>query len=265
MSMGPGKQTSIDPRAVVHPGAELDHGVSIGPFAVIGPNVRIGTGTSVASHGIVEGRTTMGKNNRVFQFASVGSDPQDLKYSGEDSELIIGDGNTFRECCTVHRGTADGSNETRMGSGILLMAYSHVAHDCVVHDGAILANGATLAGHVTIEDGAIIGGLAAVHQFCRVGTLAMLAGGSMATKDVPPYTIVQGDRAALKGLNLVALQRKGFSSETITALKSTYRIVFRSGLAFEEAAVKVRLNVESCPEVEYLLNFLVSSERGFVR
>jgi UDP-N-acetylglucosamine acyltransferase len=265
MKMETDQVTNIDPRAVVHPEAELDHGVSVGPFAVIGPNVRIGSGTTVGPHAVVEGRTTMGKNNRVFQFASIGADPQDLKYAGEDTGLTIGDGNTFRECCTVNKGTEGGINETRLGNGILLMAYSHVAHDCVLGDGVIFANCATLGGHVTIGDGAIIGGLAAVHQFCRVGALAMLSGGSMATKDVPPYTTVQGDRASMRGLNLTGLQRSGFSAETIAALKSTYRIVFRSGLAFEEAVVKVRLDIESCPEVDHLLDFLMSAERGFVR
>lgn len=257
--------TSIDPSAAVHPDAELDHGVSVGPFTVIGPKVRIGAGTSVASHAVIEGRTTLGKGNKVFQFASIGADPQDLKYAGEDSALTIGDGNIFRECCTVHKGTSGGINETRLGNGNLLMACAHVAHDCVVGDGVIFANGATLGGHVTIEDGAIIGGLAAIHQFCRVGTLAMLSGGTMAAKDVPPYTTVQGDRASMRGLNLTGLQRKGLSPETITAIKSTYRLVFRSGLPFEEAIVKVRQEVQPYPEVEHLLDFLISSERGFVR
>jgi UDP-N-acetylglucosamine acyltransferase len=265
MKMEKDKSTNIDPRAAVHPDAELDQGVSVGPFTVIGPKVRIGAGTSVASHAVIEGRTTLGKDNRVFQFASIGADPQDLKYGGEDSVLIIGDGNTFRECCTVNRGTAGGINETRLGNNILLMACSHVAHDCVLGDGVIFANGATLGGHVTIEDGALISAFAAVHQFCRVGLLGMVAGGSMVVKDVPPYTTVQGDRASMRGLNLTGLQRKGFSPEAISAIKSAYRIVFRSGLALEEAVVKVRQEVDSCPEVEHLLDFLMSAERGFVR
>jgi len=265
MKMEKDNPTNIDPRAAVHPDAELDHGVSVGPFAVIGPNVRIGSGTMVAAHAVVEGRTTLGTNNRVFQFASLGADPQDLKYAGEDSALTVGDGNTFRECVTVNRGTSGGINETRLGNGILLMACAHVAHDCVLGNGVIFANGATLGGHVTIDDGVLVSAFVAIHQFCRIGTLAMLSGGSMVTKDVPPYTTVQGDRASMRGLNLTGLQRKGLSPETISAIKSGYRIVFRSGLPLDDAVAKVRQDVDPCPELEHFLDFLISSERGFVR
>jgi len=258
-------ETFIHPGALVHPDAQLDVGVRVGPFSIIGSKVRIGAGTVIGPHALIEGNTTMGKNNRVFQFATLGSDPQDLKYKGEDSRLIIGDGNTFRECCTVHKGTEGGIGETRLGNGILVMAYAHVAHDCVIRDRVIMANGATLAGHIDIEEAAIIGGLAAVHQFCRVGTLAMVAGGSIVVKDVAPYCTVQGNRAEMKGLNLIGLQRRGFSEDTIDAIKSAHRIIFRSGFLFKDGVEKVETEVPTTPEVQHLVDFLRVSERGFIR
>jgi len=265
MTVGAVSETSIHPAALVHPDAGLDVGVQVGPFSIIGPKVRIGGGTVIASHAVIEGDTTIGKNNRVFQFATLGSDPQDLKYRGEDSRLIVGDGNIFRECCTVHKGTDGGIGETRLGDGILVMAYAHIAHDCVIGDGVIMANAATLAGHIDIEDGAIIGGLAAVHQFCRVGTLAMVAGGSIVVKDVAPYCTVQGNRAGMKGLNLIGLQRRGFSEDAIAALKSAHRIIFRSGSLFSDSIEKVKTDVAGTREVQHLLDFLGGSERGFIR
>ena len=263
--MASGHETRIDPRAVVNPAAELDFDVTVGPFSIVGPKVRIGSGTVIRSHAVVEGNTTIGRDNRIFQFASIGTDPQDLKFAGEDSKLIIGDGNTFRECCTVHKGTEHGEGETRVGNGNLVMAYAHVAHVCVVGDGVILGNGATLAGHVTIDDRAILSSLVGVHQFCRVGTMTMISGGAMLSKDVPPYMMAQGDRATLKGLNLVGLQRAGFSTDTITALKASYRILFRSNMVLDEAVDTVRKEAADVPEVDHLVEFLLASERGFIR
>lgn len=261
----PGAETAIHPTAVVQPGAELDHGVQIGPYSVIGGKVRIGAGTVVGSHAVVEGRTTMGRDNRVFQFASVGTIPQDLKYRGEDSELVIGDRNRIRECATVHIGTEDGGMVTRIGDDNLVMAYCHVAHDCILGNGVIMANSTSLGGHVTVGDGAILGGLTGVHQFCRIGDMAMVAASSLVAQDIPPFTTAQGDRAGLVGLNLEGLKRKGFSREAIDALKKVYRTLFRSGLPMEEAVRSVRSEPGMGPEVEKLMDFVETSQRGVAR
>lgn len=258
-------ETSIDPRAVVHPDASLDEGVRIGPFAVIGPEVKIGSGTEVLSHAFVDGKVTLGRDNRIFPFASIGAQPQDLKYRSEDSEVVIGDRNQIRECATIHRGTEGGGMVTRVGDGNLFMAYTHVAHDCIIGNDVVMANAATLGGHVTIDDGAIIGGLSGIHQFCRIGSLAMVGGGSVVVMDVPPYTSAQGDRARLFGLNLIGLKRKGFSPESIDALKSAYRLIFRLDLKLEDAVERVRNGVTDCPEVRHLIDFIEASERGITR
>ena len=255
----------IDPRAVVHSGAWLDEDVQVGPFSVIGEHVRIGKGTVVGSHCVIEDRTTIGSDNRIFQFASVGAIPQDLKFRGEESVLVIGDRNRIREFATIHIGTESGGMETVIGDDNLFMAYSHVAHDCRIGSGVILANAATLGGHVAIEDGVIMGGMAGVHQFCRVGRLAFLAAGSIAVLDVPPFTTIQGDRARLVGLNLEGLRRKGFTPEAVSGLKKAYKILFRSGLDLEEAVSRTRSELGGSPEVEYLLRFITGSERGITR
>ncbi|MDF1535056.1 MAG: acyl-ACP--UDP-N-acetylglucosamine O-acyltransferase [bacterium] len=266
MTNGGRKQaTLVDPRAAVSPGAQLDSGVEVGPFAVIGDQVRIGAGTRIGPHVVLDGRTTIGENNRIFQFASVGAPPQDLKYRGEESELIIGDDNVIRECVTIHKGTEGDNMVTRIGSGNLIMAYCHVAHDCVIGDRVILANGATIAGHVTMEDNSFLAGYAGVHQFCRVGTMAFVAAGSIVVMDVPPYTTAQGDRARLVGLNLEGLKRKQFTPGEISALKKAYRILFRSGLVMDEAIDKVRQEVENTDHVRHLLGFMDGSQRGFTR
>jgi len=263
--VGDNSEIKIDPRAVVHPGAQLDSGVEIGPFSVIGPHVKIGAGTVVRSHAVIEGRTTIGSGNRIFQFASVGTIPQDLKYNDEESELHIGDENQIRECSTIHIGTRGGGMVTHIGNRNIFMAYSHVAHDCQIRDDVVMANAATLAGHVTVEDGAIIGGLAGVHQFCRIGPLVMVASCSMVVKDVPPFTNVQGDRARLIGLNVEGMKRKGFSEETIASLKKAYRIFFRTSGTLDDAIVRARSEIDSCPEVETFLKFIKGSERGVTR
>jgi len=255
----------IHPTAIIAPGAELDSSVEVGPYAVIGPEVRIGPSTTVGPHAVIQGRTTLGASNRVFQFASVGAIPQDLKYAGEATALEIGDGNQIREFTTLHIGTAGGGGVTRIGHRNLFMAYSHVAHDGRVGDGCVFANGATLAGHVEIGDHAILGGLSAVHQFTRVGSHAFIAGGSMVVMDVPPFCIVQGDRAELAGLNTVGLQRHGFGEEAQARLKDAYRILFRSKLPLEEAVGRVRIEYGGHAEVDALLDFVTTSTRGLTR
>jgi UDP-N-acetylglucosamine acyltransferase len=263
--MSENNETRIDPRAVVGDGAELDHGVEVGPFSIIGSGVRIGAGTVVGPHVVIDGNTTIGSHNRIFPFASVGAIPQDLKYAGEDSELIIGSRNQIRECVTINRGTEGGGMVTALGDNNLLMAYSHVAHDCNIGNGVIMANATTLAGHVTMEDGSFIAGLGGVHQFCRVGRLAFIGAASVVVKDVPPFTTVQGDRARLVGLNLEGLKRKGFSKEQISSLKKAYRVLFRSGLILEEAIDTVRTQIPDDANIAILTEFLLASQRGVTR
>jgi UDP-N-acetylglucosamine acyltransferase len=259
------RETTIDPRAVVSDGAQLDIGVKIGPFSVVGENVRIGADTIIGPHAVLEGRTTIGKGNRIFQFASVGAMPQDLKYEGEDSELVIGDRNQIRECATIHRGTKGGGMVTRIGNDGLFMAYSHVAHDCILGNNVILGNAATLAGHILIENNVILSGLTGVHQFCRIGQLAYIGAAAMVVKDVPPYTTVQGDRAKLAGLNLEGLKRKGLDPEEVSNLKKAYRLLFRSGLILDHAVARVNAEVPGDPNVRNLIDFVQGSERGVTR
>ena len=255
----------IHPTAIIDPSAQLSADVEVGPYAVIGKHVSVGSGTRIGPHAVIDSWTKIGSDNRIFQFASVGAPPQDLKYAGEETFLEIGDRNTIREFATLHRGTKDGGGVTRVGSGCLLMAYSHVAHDCMVHDRVILANGATLAGHVEVEQQAILGGLAAVHQFCRVGCHTMVSGGAMIVQDIPPYTIAQGDRAKTMGLNTIGLKRRGFSEATLKGLKSAYRLVFRSGLRLEDALCQIDEELEQTPELNHFVNFIKQSERGIAR
>jgi UDP-N-acetylglucosamine acyltransferase len=255
----------IHPAAIIQPGARLAENVSVGAFAVIGEHVVIGSGTTVASHVVIEGWTEIGCDNRIFQFSSIGAAPQDLKYAGQETYLKIGDRNRIREFTTLNRGTAEGGGVTRVGNDNLFMAYSHVAHDCIVHDHAILANGATLAGHVEVESAAILGGLAAVHQFCRIGCQSMISGGAMVTQDIPPYTVAQGDRARTVGLNLIGLKRRGFPEETILGIKKAYRLIFRSGLRLEEALLKISENIQPTSELEHFVSFIKDSTRGIAR
>lgn len=255
----------IHATAIVHPDAKIAPGVEIGPYAVIGEHVSLGEGTTVGPHAVIEGWTEIGRDNRIFQFASVGAAPQDLKYHGEKSYLRIGDRNMVREFVTLHRGTESGGGETIIGNDNLFMAYSHVAHDCIVGNRVILANGATLAGHVQVDDFAILGGLSAVHQFTRVGAHVMVSGGSMVAQDIPPYTIAQGDRAKTVGLNLVGLKRRGFSEESLRAIKKAYKIIFRSGLRQEEALQKIAEELSSGPELDLFVDFIKNSQRGVAR
>jgi len=255
----------IHPTAVIHPQAQLSENVTVGPCAVIGEHVVIGAGTSVGPHAVIEGRTEIGCDNRIFQFASVGAVPQDLKYRGEPTRLRIGDRNSIREFTSLHLGTADGGGMTVIGSDNLFMATSHVAHDCRVGNHVILANGATLAGHVEVDDYAILGGLSAVHQFTRIGCHAMLSGGSMVAQDIIPFAIAQGDRAVPVAINQVGLSRRGFSEEAIRALKQAFKIVFRTGLRLEEALQRLDAEFAAVPEVKALAAFIKGSQRGIAR
>jgi len=255
----------IHPTAIIAPGAQLADNLTIGPYAVIGEHVRIGEGTSIGAHAVIEGRTTIGRDNQIFQFAAIGAIPQDLKFHGEQTTLVIGDRNKIREFTTLHLGTEDGGGETRVGDDNLFMAYSHVAHDCRIDHHVILANGATLAGHVDVDHHAILGGLSAVHQFTRIGAYVMASGGSMIAQDIPPYCIAQGDRAQVVGLNLVGLKRQGFSADLLRSIKQAYKLVFRSNLKLEEAIRTIETSLTATPELQVFSDFLKNSVRGLAR
>lgn len=255
----------IHPTAIVDPKAEIDSSAEIGPYAVIGPEVAIGAGAAVGAHAVIDAYTTIGANCRIFQHAAIGAVPQDLKFGGEKSYVKIGQGTIIREFVTVHRGTELGGGVTEIGEGCLLMNYSHVAHDCKVGRRVVMANCATLAGHITIGDNATIGGLVAIHQFAKVGEYAFIGGMTGVPKDIPPYVIASGERASLHGLNLVGLKRHGFSDKTLAELKKAYRILFRIGLTQTEALRRVAAEVEQVPEVVKLVQFIESSERGVTR
>ena len=256
---------SVHPTAIIGSGAKLHPTVEVGPYAVIGPQVEIGAGTTVGPHAVIDGRTRLGERNKVFQFASVGAPPQDLKYAGEDSALEIGNENLIREFTTLHKGTSGGGGVTRIGNRNLFMAYAHVAHDCQVGNGCVLANAATLGGHVEIGDNVILGGLAAVHQFTRIGQHAFVAGGAMVVMDVPPFCTAQGDRAELAGVNTIGLARHGFGEDRITRVKEAYRILFQSKLPLEEAVERLRTELGDQSEIQTLLTFVTTSERGLTR
>lgn len=256
----------IHPTAVVSPGAQLAEDVKVEAFSIIGPRVTIGAGSVVGPHAVVDGWTTMGERNQIFPFATIGYPPQDLSYRGEETQLLIGDDNIFRESVTVNRGTQRGGGVTRIGSRNLLMAYAHVAHDCIIGNNVILANATTLGGHVRIDDFAILGGIVAIHQFIRIGTYAFIGGKSGLRMDMPPYMLAFGAPGKLYGPNLVGLRRHGFPRNTIQALKSSYRIMFRSGLTLTEAIDRIRAEVESTPEVDNLIQFMQDrSKRGVTR
>jgi UDP-N-acetylglucosamine acyltransferase len=258
----------IHPSAIIHQGAELAEGVEIGPYAVIGSNVRIGKGTSVGAHSVIEGWTTIGENNRISHLASIGAAPQDLKYKGEETTLVIGDSNVIREFATIHRGTPSGRGTTVMGSNCMLMAYSHIAHDCRVGSNVVMANSATLAGHVTIENNVIFGGLCAVHQFTRIGEFVMVGGGTMVAQDILPYTIAVSEarrEASLRGLNLIGLKRNGFSDELIRDLKNAYKILAFSKLKLPDAMERIRNVIRQSPQRDHLIEFIEGSKRGIVR
>jgi UDP-N-acetylglucosamine acyltransferase len=256
---------AIHPTAVIAPDAVLADGVEVGPFSVIGPGVEIGRGTRVGPHVVVEGPTRIGAGNRIFQFASVGADPQDKKYRGEMSRLEIGDRNVIRECVTLHRGTAQDHGVTRIGDDNLFMAYAHVAHDCVIGNQCILANNATLGGHVHLGDWVIMGGLSAVHQFGRVGAHAFIANNAAVTRDVPPFVMAVGQPADAHSINAEGLKRRGFTPGQIRNIRAAFRVLYRSGLKLAEATAQLEALAKDQPELLPLVEFLPQASRGIVR
>jgi len=255
----------VHPTAVVAREAKLDTGVEVGPYCVVGPHVTIGRGSHVAAHATIDGHTTLGADNRIFPYASVGSLPQDQKFHGEESRLVLGDRNQVREFASLSLGTEGGGMETVIGDDNLFMNNSHVGHDCRIGSHTRLANGAALAGHVTIDDHAIVSGLAAVAQFVRVGESAFVGGGSMVVMDVPPYCMANGDRAKLVGLNVVGLERRGFTAEQVSELKRAYRLLFQSKLLARDAVERIRTEVAGSPQALALADFVAASERGVTR
>ncbi len=254
----------IHPTAVVDISAQIDSTVEIGPFAVIGADTTIGPRTKIGAHAVVE-HATLGSDNVLHPGCFVGTPPQDLKYAGEKTRLVMGDKNVVRECVTINRGTAQGGGLTKIGSGCLFMACSHIAHDCVLGDGVIVVNAVLLAGHVHIGDYAVLGGMCAIHQYNRIGRLAMLGGGSMNDQDVLPFATTQGDRATMRGLNLLGLRRAGVPRESISALKSAYRTLFLSGLNQAEALALLKRG-KPCKEVQEWIDFIeAAGKRGFTR
>src|SRR5574344_1586869 len=258
------KLCKIHETAIVAPGAEIGANVQIGPYSVIGEHVKIGEGTIIHPHVVITGRTIIGKHCEFYQGASIGEAPQDLKYKGEDTTTIIGDNVTIRECATVHRAVGEG-NETRIGNNVLMMAYTHVAHNCIVGNNVIMSNCATLAGHVIVEDRAVIGGLTAVHQFCKIGRNAMVGGMARVSQDIPPFMMVSGDPAFVCGLNSVGLARAGMPPEIRSQLKKAFRILYRSGLSLQEAIDTMEQELDSSEPVEHLMRFLRNVERGIIR
>lgn len=257
----------VHPTAVVSPRAEIGRDVRIGPFSVVGDGVRIGDRTRIGSHVVIEGPTTLGEDNVVFPFASVGHPPQDLKYAGEPTELRIGDRNQIREYVTIHRGTVGGGGVTRIGNDNLVMVSTHIAHDCLIGDRCILANAATLAGHVTIGDGVTVGALTPVHQFCRIGNHAFIGGGSVVVQDVLPFSRCQGNHARCYGENSVGLRRKGFSEDEIRRIHRAFRLLLAAKLNTTQAieAIRADAGLVADPNVAYIVEFTESSERGIVK
>jgi UDP-N-acetylglucosamine acyltransferase len=256
---------SIHPTAVIATDAELAADVEVGAYAYIGPGVRIGRGTVVRPHAVIEGPTTIGEENRIFQFASVGADPQDKKYRGERTRLEIGDRNVIRECVTVHRGTVQDHSVTRVGDDNLFMASVHVAHDCVVGSHCVLANNVALAGHVHIDDHVILGGYAGVHQFCKVGAHAFIANNAAVTLDVPPYVMAVGQPARAHSINAEGLKRRGCTPEQIRNIRAAFRVLYRSGLKLAEAMGRIEALAAEQPELRPLVDFLPQATRGIVR
>lgn len=259
----------IHSTALVDPAAQLDASVAVGPYAVIGPNVRIGAGTSVGAHCVIEGHTTIGVDNEIFQFASLGAQPQDKKYANEPTRLVIGDRNTIREFCTFNTGTVQDQGLTRIGNDNWIMAYVHIAHDCVVGNHTVLANNATLAGHVKVGDHAILGGLTGVHQFTQVGAHVMAGFASHISQDVPPFMLVDGNPLAVRGFNLEGLRRRGFSPERLAAVKQMHKLLYRQGLTLDAARQAIAELAAQYPEaaadIEALGAFLAGSKRGIAR
>lgn len=261
--------TQIHPTALIDPSAELDSSVSVGPYTIIGPHVKIAAGTSIGAHCVIDGRTTIGRDNRIFQFNSVGAIPQDKKYAGEPTELIIGDHNTIREFCTFNLGVPGAGGVTTVGNHNWIMAYTHIAHDCHVANHTTLANNTTLAGHVHLADWVTVGGLTGIHQFVSVGAHAMIGFASAVTQDVPPFMLVDGNPLAVRGLNLVGLKRRDFSVQRIAAIKQMHRLLYRQNLTLEQAKAGIEALQHEVPEaaedVESMGRFLAAATRGIAR
>jgi UDP-N-acetylglucosamine acyltransferase len=260
---------NIHPTAVVDPKAQIDASVAIGPYAVVGPHVRIGAGTTVGAHAVIEGHTTIGRDNRIFQFVSLGAAPQDKKYAGEPTELVIGERNTIREFCTFNIGTVQDAGVTRVGDDNWIMAYVHIAHDCQVGSRTILANNTTLGGHVHLGDWVIVGGLTGIHQFVKVGAHAMAGFSTAITQDVPPFMMIDGNPSAIRGFNVEGLRRRGFGPERIAAVKQMHRLLYRQGRTLEQARAEIEALRDAVPQagadIALMLSFLAQSTRGIAR
>ena len=255
----------IHPTAIVDPGARIGVNVQIGPYTIIGPNVEIGDNTIIGPHVVINGHTRIGRDNHIFQFCSLGEVPQDKKYAGEPTRLEIGDRNTIREFCTFNLGTVQDEGVTSIGDDNWLMAYVHIAHDCRVGNKTIFANGASLAGHVIVDDWVIFGGFTGVHQFCRIGAHVITAASSLVLQDVPPYLMAAGNTAQPYGIHVEGLKRRGFTAESITELKRAYRTLYKSGLLLEEAKGKLAEQAKTHADVQLLVDFLEKSKRGIIR
>lgn len=255
----------IHKTAVISHDAELGKDVEVGPYSIIGENVEIGDGTFIGPHVVIEGRTRIGKNNEIYHGATIGEDPQDLKYDGEKTYLFIGDNNIIRENVTIHRGTEEGGGETRIGSDNFIMAYCHVAHDCQLGNNIVMSNAANLAGHVTVEDNAVIAGLTGVHQFVRIGKVAMVGAHSKVVKDVPPYILVDGHPARVNGINVIGLRRNGMKPALRKEVKRAYKILYRSNLSIDKALERMDQELDASEEIEHFLRFLRNVQRGICR
>lgn len=255
----------IHPTAIVDPGAKIGANVEIGPYSIIGPHVEIGDNTVIGPHTVIRGHTRIGRDNRIFQFCSLGEAPQDKKYAGEPTRLEIGDRNTIREFCTFNLGTVQDRGVTSIGDDNWIMAYVHIAHDCQVGSKVTFANNASLAGHVVVDDWAILGGFTGVHQFCRIGAHVMTAVSTVILQDVPPYLMAAGNTAQPYGINVEGLKRRGFNAEAITSLKRAYRTLYKSGLLLEEAKAKLVEDAKTQPDVQRFVDFLEVSKRGIIR
>lgn len=255
----------IHPQAIVDRAAMIGKDVQIGAFSIIGPDVEIGDGTWIGPHVVLQGPTRIGRDNRIYQFCSIGEAPQDLKFGGEPTRLEVGDRNVIREYCTFSRGTAGGGGVTRLGNDNFIMAYVHIAHDCQVGDHTVFANCASLAGHVSVGDHAILGGFTGIHQFCRVGAHCMTGIATISFKDIPPYVLAAGNTAQPHGINVKGLKRRGFSPETLDALRRAYKTLYKSGLKLEQAVEELKQMQAQCPEVGHLAEFVKTTERGIIR
>lgn len=255
----------IHPQAIIEPGATLGKNVSVGPWSYIGNDVVIGDNCVIHSHVVIKGPTTIGQGNTFFQFGSIGEECQDLKYDGEPTKLVIGDNNTFRECCTVHRGTIQDQSLTQIGSNNLFMAYTHVAHDCMVGNNCILANNASIAGHVHVGNFVILGGMTGVHQFCHIGDHSFVAANSLVLKDVPPYVMASGHGASPFGLNVEGLKRRGFDKQVVRNIRQAYKVLYRQELTLEQALREMEAMVSETPEIQVFVDFIKQSSRGIIR